>query len=479
MPSFTTAVLVGLCAFANPSIAGYALEDDYSPSNFFSMFDFFTAGDPTHGFVSYVDQGTAQQNGLIQQSGSSVYMGVDNTTVTSSGRQSVRLTSSKSYNHGLIVLDVAHMPVGCGTWPAFWTTGPDWPSQGEIDIIEGVNDQSSNSMTLHTGPGCSITNNGGFSGSIATSNCDINAAGQSQNQGCGIAANNDETYGEGLNNIGGGVYATEWTSSAISVWFFPRSSIPSDISSGSPNPSGWGTPLSMFQGGCDIDSAFKNQQIVFDTTFCGDWAGNVWGQSATCSSKASSCQDYVANNPEAFTDAYWSINSLKVFQNDGSSSDAPVPATPASSSAIAAPVVLPTSTVAAPVQVTVAPSAWNGQEWGSGATPVTSSAAAAAPSESAWNGQPWGGNAHAAAPSSSAAPAASAWNGQEWAGPSQAAQATPSAWNGQEWVEAAQASAAAAPQGETLNWNDYNLSGGSRRAKRHARHLVRHQKRSL
>lgn len=54
-------------------------------------------------------------------------------------------------------------------------------------------------------------------------------------------------------------------------------------------------------------------QKVFDTTFCGDWAGAVWG-SGSCASKAASCTDFVANNPGAFRDAYWRINSLKVYR---------------------------------------------------------------------------------------------------------------------------------------------------------------------
>ena len=29
-------------------------------------------------------------------------------------------------------------------------------------------------------------------------------------------------------------------------------------------------PDATFQGDCDVDKAFKDQQIVFDTTFCGD-----------------------------------------------------------------------------------------------------------------------------------------------------------------------------------------------------------------
>lgn len=78
--------------------------------------------------VSYVNQATARSNGLINSTSQSVYLGVDYTNVTPNGRPSVRLASKASYNHGLIILDLAHMPGSiCGTWPAFWTVGPNWP----------------------------------------------------------------------------------------------------------------------------------------------------------------------------------------------------------------------------------------------------------------------------------------------------------------------------------------------------------------
>jgi hypothetical protein len=38
----------------------------------------------------------------------------------------------------------------------------------------------------------------------------------------------------------------------------------------------------------------------------------VWTQDAVCGKKASSCTAFVKNNPAAFKDAYWLINSLKV-----------------------------------------------------------------------------------------------------------------------------------------------------------------------
>lgn len=66
---------------------------------------------------------------------------------------------------------------------------------------------------------------------------------------------------------------------------------------------------------------FQNLQIVFNIAMCGDWAGGVWGSSA-CAAKASSCNAFVANNPSAFQDAYWLINSLKVYQAGSGTSQA-------------------------------------------------------------------------------------------------------------------------------------------------------------
>lgn len=263
-------------------------------------------------------------------------MGVDSTNVASGrGRNSIRISTQKTYNHGLVILDLAHMPAGqCGTWPAFWMLGPNWPNNGEIDIIEGVNSQTQNSMTLHTNAGCSIESTGAFAGTLETSNCDVNAPNQATNAGCSIESQDTNSYGTGFNANGGGVYATEWTSQAINVWFFPRNAIPSDLSSGSPDPSNWGLPQAQFTGACDIDEHVLDQQLVFDITFCGDWAGNVWSTDATCAPKAATCNDFVQNNPSAFQDTYWLINSLQVFTDNGA---APGPNAPASSVSTATP----------------------------------------------------------------------------------------------------------------------------------------------
>lgn len=135
------------------------------------------------------------------------------------------------------------------------------------------------------------------------------------NAGCGSTAQpNKSTYGKSFNSNGGGIYATEWTSDHIKIWFFPRNSIPFDIRRGKPNPELWSKPQTSFQGSstCDIDSHFANHKLIFDTTFCGDWAGGVWGNDGGICSQGGkvSCEQFVAGNPGAFRDA-WVICDMR------------------------------------------------------------------------------------------------------------------------------------------------------------------------
>ncbi|KAI1043486.1 hypothetical protein LB505_011245 [Fusarium chuoi] len=308
-------------AFAqNNSYSQYSLKTTYDSSNFFEAFEFFNEEDPTHGFVDYVDADAANSEGLAGYVDGAVYMGVDYQTKNpSNGRRSVRVTSHDAFTHGLFVADIAHMPGSIpGVWPAYWMFGPNWPTSGEIDILEGVNTQTENKISLHTGPGCSITNDGTTQGTtLESENCDSAGAAA----GCGQNTSDNQNYGDGFNDIGGGVYATEWTSDHIAVWFFHRGRIPQDIQSGNPTPSSWGPPAAKFNGGkgCNIDDHFKENNIVFDTTFCGDWAGSpdVWGKNPETSSLGD-CKDYVANNPADFKNAYWLVNSIKVYVQGGS-----------------------------------------------------------------------------------------------------------------------------------------------------------------
>ncbi len=81
--------------------------------------------DPINGYVNFVDGNTAQQDNLTSVDNGVVMIRADSTNIASGrGRNAVRLTSYKQYTHGLVVLDLQHMPgSACGVWPAFWMTG--------------------------------------------------------------------------------------------------------------------------------------------------------------------------------------------------------------------------------------------------------------------------------------------------------------------------------------------------------------------
>lgn len=129
MHSYGLTSVLALTTLLRVSIAGYSLTDTYERDNFFDAFTPFTEADPTAGFVQYVDYAAAMQNkmiGAVGNYGNATYMGVDYNSTSDTGRQSVRITSKKSYNKGLFVADIAHMPGGiCGVWPAFWLVGPN------------------------------------------------------------------------------------------------------------------------------------------------------------------------------------------------------------------------------------------------------------------------------------------------------------------------------------------------------------------
>ena len=91
--------------------------------------------------------------------------------------------------------------------------GPNWPTGGEIDIVEGVNDYTNNQATIHTEEGCTLPSSSstilGISGNvIGGTDC---AAFTTGNQGCGIRASASNSFGASFNANGGGVYASMLT----------------------------------------------------------------------------------------------------------------------------------------------------------------------------------------------------------------------------------------------------------------------------
>lgn len=246
-------------------------------------------------------------------------MGVDSVNSydpNGAGRPSVRISTKKQYTHGLIIANLTHMPASvCGTWPAFWTVAEtNYPAGGEIDILENIHEQTVTLETLHTSPGCTVAGSG-QTAQESSYNCDDVA---SNNQGCSAVNSDPNSFGTPFNQNGGGVYAVEWTSDSIKIWNWGPKSVPQNIKAGIPDSSTWGTPAFNTVGGsCDIDSHFQNHKIVFDTTFCGNWAGqDYFWQQTSCYNPSTypTCKSYVAANPSKYSNSYWLIDSLKVYQ---------------------------------------------------------------------------------------------------------------------------------------------------------------------
>lgn len=180
-----------------------------------------------------------------------------------------------------------------------WMVGPNWPNQGELDIYEGVHLNTYNQATLHTSPGCVPSVGPGGETGRRVANADCGAGGGFN--GCGVESTNPTSYGTAFNANGGGVYAALWTNSGIKVWYFASRDVPTNIRNGNPDPNSWGTPAANFGPGCDYGARFRDLSIVFDITFCGDWAGGVWGQTS-CARVNPSCNAYVASQPQSFAD---------------------------------------------------------------------------------------------------------------------------------------------------------------------------------
>jgi hypothetical protein len=279
-------------------------------------------------------------------------------------RESVRLESFRRYNAGLFLLDLDHMPAGCGQWPAFWLTDAEnWPDHGEIDVVEGVNYQSRAKTALHTSDQCSMfahvdlqtsmtghwdratglpdtfTGQPDLNTSLPADNCYVLTPHQWANQGCVAVADKEDTIGPGLNKARGGVYALEWDPAMgyIRSWVFPKNKgVPENLEDALdtasskkdrviPNPNEWGTPYGYFaigQGsGCSADH-FQNMRIVFNLAFCGTVSGNRFF--TDCPKQAESfqvekdpvlsCNAWIQSNPEELAEAYWKVRGVYVYE---------------------------------------------------------------------------------------------------------------------------------------------------------------------
>ncbi|KAH0828889.1 glycoside hydrolase family 16 protein [Lanmaoa asiatica] len=295
----------------------YSLSNSLAGQSFINAFTWATNPDPNWGRVNYVDLATAQSKGLVSVSGNQVTLRADRTTkLTSSGpgRDSFDLVSKIINLTHLIVLTlfICLKVVALGQ---LFELGSNWPDGGEIDIVEGVNNQSPDLITLHTSANCTMPSYRVMSGTSQGTNCNVY---ETDNTSCGVSVAAANSFGPSFNSAGGGWYAIERTSSFIKVFFWARknASIPKDLSSpGSTiDTDNWGTPTAYFPSSinCDFTTHLSPFNIVINLDFCGAWAGN--SQLYSAAGCPSTCADYVNSNPSAFQNAYFTFNPLTIYK---------------------------------------------------------------------------------------------------------------------------------------------------------------------
>jgi Glycosyl hydrolases family 16 len=322
----------------------YRLAQVQEGANVADFYQFYSGNDTlgSAGFNIYVNQSRALQQGLLQIVPSPnpaddprEVIRLQSASPSSYGgpRSSLRLEGHARWNSGLFILDVDHVPAGCGQWPAFWLTDTDhWPDHGEIDFVEGINTQSVVKTALHTSDRCSMYAHvpsyamtgqwdratgipDTFTGlldnttNVPADNCHVLAPHQWMNQGCVIQSVEEDTLGPGFNQRGGGVFVLQWdplVTHSIQSWVFPKSGpIPENLrdsiqsasaswghhpqhavdqSSSSqrppiaPDPQSWNVlPYGYFAigntTGCSADH-FSNMNLILNLAFCGNVAGN-------------------------------------------------------------------------------------------------------------------------------------------------------------------------------------------------------------
>jgi len=224
--------------------AQYVLHHRQGPRDFLGHYHFYAGPDANGslGFQNYVGEDAARSFGLVGAAGDGGdaldilprWLAPDEASTEEFAAKpvSVRLEGKRRFDKGLFVFDVEHMPAGCGMWPAIWLTNEEtWPDDGEIDVIEGVNTQSTAKTALHTTGNCSMETvlgssmTGGWDVAEGVpdrktglpdptkrdaKDCYVYAPKQWANQGCVAVDKGGDNFGAPLNKKGGGLFVLEW-----------------------------------------------------------------------------------------------------------------------------------------------------------------------------------------------------------------------------------------------------------------------------
>lgn len=309
------------------------------------FFTTFPHDDPTQGNVVY-DRTQWKNKDIIQlKPGDGLYLYI-RARNDSKGFDSFRLTSRSFFNltektPRILFVFKGQLPSARGIWPAWWLNGSreeqwlyknmgaipdetdldkfsgkapvysipspvnntDWPSAGEIDIIEMINGENMIHNTLHTCPQmCDAI----WNGNTSPINC-ANARNGDPNAGC-----SGQPY---TVKSPQGTFALIWEKKRMRFYYWPPQAEVRENGgplSRHPDPQSWSDKFLKNEAilletdvPCDekihydwqcrkckdhTTCDFVNMKMIFNATICGLWAGNAFDKTETA---LNNCQKYV------------------------------------------------------------------------------------------------------------------------------------------------------------------------------------------
>lgn len=106
------------------------------------------------------------------------------------------------------------------------------------------------------------------------------------------------------------------------MWFWSRPDVPDSITQAnqSLNISSWGDPVAAYPTwqSCNTSAFFTAQQLIFDITLCGDWAGvpSIY-DSTGCANAGPTGSCYLDNvagpGSPKFDDAYFEVSYVRTY----------------------------------------------------------------------------------------------------------------------------------------------------------------------
>ncbi len=329
------------------------------------FFTTFPHNDPTQGDVIY-DRVKWVNDDMIRLSEYDGLYGFIKKRNDSLGFDSFRFTSKPYYNlnddvHKILFVFKGKFPSEKAVWPAWWLNGSrqdewlykensnsvsdeslnnysgigqfyntpspvnctDWPSAGEVDIIETINGDNIIHNTIHTCPQMceSEWNDDGI-----IINC-ANATATDPNSGC-----SGKSYQVSSPE---GTFACLWENNSISYYYWEPQTDVRYIGgplSNSPQPEMWGktnlkNQVRLLETSdvcndvihkdwqCETCSGFnkcefKNLKMIFNITLCGIWAGKKFD---TTDSSLNNCKAYILNEgKDAIDNQYIKIEYVSV-----------------------------------------------------------------------------------------------------------------------------------------------------------------------